>query len=55
MTDSERKALEKEIKGLKARLNWDHISGSQRDAYEARIAEIEAMFKPAEQTTPTGG
>jgi len=54
MTDSERKQLEKEIKGLKARLNWDHISGSQRQAYEARIAEIESMFKP-QDVTPTGG
>ena len=45
MTDDERKRLEKELRGLKARLNWDHISGSQRLAYEERIAYIDSLFR----------
>ena len=45
MTDDERKRYEKEMRGLKARLNWDHISGSQRMAYEERIAYIESIIR----------
>lgn len=50
MTESELKALEKEMRGLKAKLNWDHITNSQRQAYEERIAYIEAIMR--KQTEP---
>lgn len=50
MTESELKALEKEMRGLKAKLNWDHITNSQRQAHEERIAYIEAVMR--KQTEP---
>jgi hypothetical protein len=45
MTDAERKQIEKEIMGLKARLRWDHISAGIKETYELRIAEIEERLK----------
>lgn len=45
MTDAERKQIEKEIQGLKAKLRWTHISADAKRGYEARIAELEARLK----------
>lgn len=41
MTDTERKQIEKEIQGLRAKLKWTHIADSVKQGYEARIAELE--------------
>lgn len=41
MTQEERKQIEKEIVGLKAKLHWDHISDGVKAGYEARIAELQ--------------
>lgn len=45
MTDAERKQLEKEIQGLKAKMRWDHISPGIKETYALRIAELEAKLK----------
>lgn len=45
MTEAERKKVEKEIQGLKAKLKWDHISDGIKQGYEARIAELEATIQ----------
>lgn len=45
MTDAERKQLEKEILGLRAKLRWTHITADAKKGYEARIAEIEARLR----------
>jgi hypothetical protein len=44
VTDAERKQIEKEIMGLKAKLRWDHISDGIKQTYEIRIAELQAKL-----------
>lgn len=45
MTEAERKQIEKEIQGLRARLRWDHVTDGIRETYQLRIAELEAKLK----------
>jgi hypothetical protein len=45
MTDPDRRLLEKEIQGLKAKLKWDHISEGVKFGYALRIAELEKKLK----------
>ncbi len=45
MTDTERKQLEKEIQGLRAKLRWTHITSDAKKGYEARIAAIETRLR----------
>jgi hypothetical protein len=45
VTDAEKKQIEKEIQGLKAKLRWDHISDGIKETYELRIAELQARLQ----------
>ncbi len=48
VTDAERarrKAMEKEIMGLSAKLRWDHMAESVKDVWRARIAELEELLR----------
>ena len=45
MTEAERKRIEKEIQGLKARLNWTHISEGVKQTYMLRIDVLKAKLE----------
>lgn len=45
MTDLERKKLEKEAAGLRAKLRWDHMAEGLKAVWRERIAEIERMLR----------
>ena len=47
MTDAERKKLEKEAAGLRAKLRWDHMSEGLKAVWRERIAQIEGMLRDA--------
>lgn len=40
LSELERKRVEREIMGLKARLRWAHLDDVARSGYEARIDEL---------------
>jgi hypothetical protein len=44
MTDAERKAIEKEVLGLVARLRWTHLAPGARHMYELRLEELRAKL-----------
>ena len=41
MTTEQRKRIEREIQGLRAKCRWDHITPEAKRDYEARIAMLE--------------
>lgn len=41
MTPEQRKRIEREIQGLKAKCRWDHISPEAKKDYEKRVAELQ--------------
>lgn len=45
MTEAERKKIEKEIQGLTAKLNWEHLDESLKENYRARITYLLGQLK----------
>lgn len=45
MTDTERKRLEKEAMGLKAKLRWDHMDEGLKAVWRERIRMIEEKLR----------
>lgn len=48
MTDLEKKRIQREIQGLKAKCKWDHVSDGVKFGYALRIAELEKKLKESD-------